>query len=60
MDTAGVTELLTVMVIAELVAVGTVAQVALLVNTQVTAWPLVREDVLNVEPVPEFDPFTFH
>jgi hypothetical protein len=61
MDTDGVTEPFTVIVMAELVAVAVVAQLALLVKTQVTAWPLVNEEVVNRdELVPAFDPFTFH
>ena len=58
--TDGVTFEVTVMVIPELVAVDVVTQVALEVITQVTICPLVREVVVNVEPVPAFVPLTFH
>lgn len=52
---------LTVMVIAVLVAVVGAAQVALLVNIQVTAWPLVKDEVVKTEElVPAFVPFTCH
>lgn len=44
--TLGTTVVLTVIVTAELVAVVGAAQVALLVNTQVTACPLVIVDVV--------------
>ena len=44
--TLGVTVVLTVIVTAEFVAVVVVAQVALLVNTQVTACPLVMVEVV--------------
>ena len=61
MDTDGVTEELTTIVMLLDVAVVGLAHVALLVNTQVTICPLVRVVVVKVEMfVPAFTPFTFH
>jgi hypothetical protein len=49
------------MVIAELEAVEVVTQDALLVKIQVTACPLVKDEVVKTEElVPAFVPFTFH
>jgi hypothetical protein len=63
----GVTEVITgtpattVLVIAFEVAVVGLAQVALLVNTQVTACPVAKVVVANEALlVPAFTPFTFH
>lgn len=36
------------------------AQLALLVNSQLTISPLLRVDVTKVVPVAAFEPFTFH
>ena len=61
METAGVNNGFTVIVNAFDVAVVGLAQVALLVSTQVTICPLVNVVVVNVELfVPELTPFTFH
>ena len=58
--TAGVTEPLTVIVTELDVAVGTVAQFAVDVITHVTISLLFKLVLVNVAPVPEFTPFTFH
>ena len=59
--TDGVTILLLVIASELLVAVGVVAQDALLVITTVTTLPFVIDDVVNVELlVPAFTPFIFH
>ena len=59
--TAGVTDAVVVIVSELLVAVGVVAQDALLVITTVTTLPFVMEEVVNVELlVPAFTPFIFH
>ena len=61
MDTEGTTTGLTTIVMLLEVAVVGLAQVALLVNTQVTICPLVRVVVIKVVLlVPTFPPFTFH
>lgn len=60
-ETAGLTELLTVTVTAELVAVGMLAQEELLVMIQVTASLSDKEeDEKEEEFVPAFPPFTCH
>ena len=60
-DTAGVTGLLTVIVIAFEVAVADVTQVSELVNTQVTMSPLFRDALVYVALfVPTLLPFSFH
>ena len=60
-DTAGVTGLLTVIVIAFEVAVADVTQVSELVNTQVTMSPLFRDALVYVALfVPTLAPFNFH
>ena len=60
-EIAGVRTGFTVIAIAFDVAVVGLAQVALLVSTQVTICPLVNVVVVNVALfVPTFDPFTFH
>ena len=57
----GVTALVTVMVIPELVAEVGLGQAALLCITQVTILPLLNVDELNEALlVPAFTPFTFH
>ena len=60
-ETEGVTELLTVIVIVLLLAVVGEAQVALLVRVQVTVFPLASVLSLNVALLlPALLPFTFH
>ena len=60
-ETEGVTELLTVIVIVLLLAVVGEAQVALLVRVQVTVFPLERVLSLKVALLlPALLPFTFH
>lgn len=59
--TDGVTLGFTVMVNVFEVAVGTVGQLTLLVNSQITKSPLFKvELVYVVELVPTFTPFNFH
>ena len=59
--TAGVADVLSVIVIALLVAVGVVAQPELLVKTTVTTSLLFKEEDVNVLLlVPALVPFTFH
>ena len=61
MDTAGVTAAVNEAVMPLLVAVVGLAQARLLVMTQVTTWPAVRAEVLNVLLlVPAFTPLIFH
>ena len=61
MDTAGVTDAVNEAVMPLLVAVVGLAQARLLVMTQVTTWPAVRAEVLNVLLlVPAFTPLIFH
>ena len=61
MDTDGTTTGFTTMVMLLEVAVVGLAQVALLVNTQVTICPLVSVVVVKVVLlIPTFPPFTFH
>ena len=59
--TDGVSIVAVVMVSALLVAVGVLAQDALLVITTVTIFPLAIAEVVNVALlVPTFEPFIFH
>ena len=58
--TKGVTAELTIIVTALDVAVGIVAQGTVDVITHVTIFPLANTALVNVTPVPELTPFTFH
>ena len=58
--TVGVTVGLTIIVTEFDVAVGADKQVAVDVITHVTIFPFARVVLVNVAPVPEFTPFTFH
>ena len=61
METDGVTEAVTVIVIVLLLAVVGEAQVALLVKVQVTVFPLASVLSLKVALLlPALEPFTFH